>query len=329
MKRMLAKHVMAGVVAASLATGMTPAFAAENVNTLDTVISDMTKENDKVLAYNGEVGKRFYGPGTLVMGTNPHGDQTPDYYKKALVYPDFKDADAWNAMVPWLEIFTARENQARNTSVEMSNIKLYVLRKSTGKWQEVSDTAVDGKDFPKHGASGDVLTPDLHPEGDNKVVTPASDINRMFHGWGSETDTRELAEGFPTTDIKAVFATVNARLVKKDDKGTDDRDKSEYHLQMGTDYYPDKGVRTEDERILMKGEDGKPMRNKEGKPIGTYFPGVGVSRAKRVTNDWQAFNFVTIWDEEGKITQDDNNGISIKERAISVDELRKNPPPLN
>ena len=217
MKRMLAKHVMAGVVAASLATGMTPAFAAENVNTLDTVISDMTKENDKVLAYNGEVGKRFYGPGTLVMGTNPHGDQTPGYYKKALVYPDFKDADAWNAMVPWLEIFTARENQARNTSVEMSNIKLYVLRKSTGKWQEISDTAVDGKDFPKHGASGDVLTPDLHPEGGNKVVTPASDINRMFHGWGSETDTRELAEGFPTTDIKAVFATVNARLVKKDD----------------------------------------------------------------------------------------------------------------
>ena len=47
MKRMLAKHVMAGVVAASLATGMTPAFAAENVNTLDTVISDMTKETTK------------------------------------------------------------------------------------------------------------------------------------------------------------------------------------------------------------------------------------------------------------------------------------------
>ena len=321
MKRMLAKHVMAGVVVASLATGMTPAFAAENVNTLDTVISDMTKENDKVLAYNGEVGKRFYGPGTLVMGTNPHGDQTPGYYKKALVHPDFKDADAWNAMVPWLEIFTARENQARNTSVEMSNIKLYVLRKSTGKWQEVDNSALGGMEFPKHGASGSESNADLHSKGGNMVVTPASDENRMFHGWGNEVDTRQRSDGFSTDDIKAVFATVNARLVKKDDKGADDRDKSQYHLQMGTDYYPEKGVRTSDRRMEM--------RDEHGNKTGTYFPGVGVSRAKRVTNDWQAFNFVTIWDEEGKITQDDNNGISIKERAISVDELRKNPPPLN
>ena len=218
MKRMLAKHVMAGVVAASLATGMTPTFAAENVNTLDTVISDMTKENDKVLAYNGEVGKRFYGPGTLVMGTNPHGDQTPGYYKKALVHPDFKDADAWNAMVPWLEIFTARENQARNTSVEMSNIKLYVLRKSTGKWQEVDNSALGGMEFPKHGASGSESNADLHSKDGNMVVTPASDENRMVHGWGNEVDTRQLSDGFSTDDIKAVFATVNARLVKKDDR---------------------------------------------------------------------------------------------------------------
>lgn len=320
---------MVGVVSASLTFGLVPAVQAqESVNNLDTVISDMTEENDETFNYKGEQGRRFTGPGTIVMGSNSHGDKTPSYYREHLVYGDYKDSDTWNAMIPWLEVFTHRSSNAQNTSVEMSNIKMYVLRKSTGKWQEVDSSAIDGMDYPKHGAGGEEQSIEIKTEGANKVVALGDDENRMFHGWGSEVDTRQLPEGFSTDDIKAVFTTVNARLVKKDENGVDDRDKSSYHLQMGADYYPEKGVRTRDELMLMTNEKFQEMRGPDGKPAGNYFPGVGVARAKKLTNEWQAFNFATIWDEEGRIAQDDHS-LPIQERAISIDELRKNPPPLD
>ena len=48
-----------------------------------------------------------------------------------------------------------------------------------------------------------------------------------------------------------------------------------------------------------------------------YFPGIGVSRAKLVSNDWQAFNFATI-----------DAGVQDPGGGLTEAELRSNPPPL-
>ena len=81
-------------------------------------------------------------------------------------------------------------------------------------------------------------------------------------------------------------------------------------MQVGTDYYPQVGTRVTDP--LLQTKDGS----------GAYFPGVGLSRAKLVTNDWQTFSFTTV-DAPG-VVHEGKHGNAV---SITADQLRNNPPP--
>ena len=124
--------------------------------------------------------------------------------------------------------------------------------------------------------------------------TPIFNNFLVFHGWSS---------GFSRIDgpdIGAVFLTLQARLVKDKDSGTDDRDRAKYLIHVGGDYYPETSTRASDLAPAY------------------YFPGIGLSRAKLVNNNWQAFSFSTI-----NVGVEDPGGATLTEA-----ELRANPPPL-
>jgi hypothetical protein len=94
--------------------------------------------------------------------------------------------------------------------------------------------------------------------------------------------------------------TLQARLIPDRSERPDDRQQARLLIQIGADYYPDRNT-----------------------PVSafapaSYNPGVGVSRAKRVTDTWSAFNFATI-----DVGVQDPGGA-----AISVAEFRSAPPPL-
>ena len=96
-------------------------------------------------------------------------------------------------------------------------------------------------------------------------------------------------------DIDAVFVTVQARLVVDNPSLPDDRDAARLLFHVGADYYID----TNTNWTVPQ-------------------PGVGVSRAKRVTNEWQAFSLATF----------SNVGIQEPGGGITEATFRAAPPPL-
>ncbi|RRD46006.1 hypothetical protein [Tessaracoccus sp. OH4464_COT-324] len=265
----------------------------QNADYVDVMVKDMELKNDAVLG-DGSAG-RMVGPGYVVMGNNPRGSNTPGYWKNNLVHGNYRSDKLWNAVVPWLTITPGPKNAATNTRVELSQIRMHVLTKA-GKWVHVQTQSIDGAVY-NHSLTGNPHIPraDIRFDGAKRVVLPPRN-GLVFHGWGKEMK-------WNTADIEAVHVAIDARLVRNNPKGPDDRSKAQYLLQIGGDYYPEVGVRVTDE--LMKMKDG-----------GSYFPGIGLSRAKTVKAEMQTFNFVTI-----------DTAVQEPGGSISVDRLRKNPPP--
>ena len=119
--------------------------------------------------------------------------------------------------------------------------------------------------------------------------------------WGVFDGERLLGKlTIDAPDVAAVFVTLQARLIPDRNERPDDRQQARLLIQIGADY--------------------SPARNTPVSAFApaSYNPGVGVSRAKRVTDTWNAFNFATI-----DVGVQDPGGA-----AISVAEFRSAPPPL-
>jgi hypothetical protein len=191
-------------------------------------------------------------------------------------------------VLPWFVQFEGTGNGASHTRVQIRNMRLFVKSRSSGEWSRLIDSdrfsgiqCDQGSNYfhcPQQARVSD--------DGDSTSSLPLSNLN--LHGWWGG---REPIESW---DMAAMVISVEARLIKDSDDGVDDRSKAKYLLQVGADYYP---TDASHDRILEA---------------------VGVSRAKQVTNDWQAFTFTTL----GDVGKQEPGG------GISSSELRKNPPPL-
>jgi hypothetical protein len=266
---------------------------ATAVNSLETIVNDMKLMNDSVLAGVPSSYGWSRGPGHVMMGNEPRGTNTPSWWQVDNSY--FKSGAWWNAVLPWFVIFDGEGNLASNTRVEVRNMKLYMKSKSSGQWKLLnSSTGVGGENFPKSLQGSNVSTPDTRTEaeGSTSILPPGGDL--VFHGWGG---------GFADidgSDVDAIFLTLQGRLIKNNPDGADDRAASKYLIHVGGDYYPDRSTRVSDLAPAY------------------YFPGIGVSRAKLVSNEWQAFNFSTI-----DVGVEDPGGAT-----MTVEQLQANPPPL-
>lgn len=268
-----------------------PAVPA-TINTVDTIINDMKLMNDLQLAGIPSNYGWSRGPGYVMMGNTPRGTNTPSWW--SVDNQRYKSSEWWNAVLPWFVVFDGVGNQARNTRVQVRDMKIYMKSKRSGSWTLLNHSpGVGGENYPKSLQGDNVSTPDTRTESDGStsILPPGGSL--VFHGWGG---------GFSDidgSDVAAMFMTLQARLVKDNAGGSDDRASAKYLIHVGGDYYPDRSTRVSDLAPAY------------------YFPGIGVSRAKLVSNDWQAFNFATI-----------DAGIQDPGGGLSEAELRANPPPL-
>lgn len=258
------------------------------LNSVDTMISDMSKLND--LTLKGVDLKYGFarGPGIVVLGNDPRGTNTPDWYKQS--YPWMNNGTYWNFLLPWFVQFEGEGNTATNTRIQMRNMKVFIKTRSTGAWYKVN----------KSESVGAILC----PQGSNYFHCPQSGVVRTessggvsslpigglnLHGWWGSR------EGINGPDIAAVVITLQARLAVNSASAVDDRSKAKYLIQVGADYYPTDGSAE------------------------TVLPSVGVSRAKLLSSDWQAFTMATMSDV----------GLQEPGGGISSAEMRANPPPLD
>ncbi len=260
------------------------------VNSVQEIINDMKLYNEGELAGVDKGNGWASGPGYVIMGNIPRGTNTPSYWRPANTH--FKSSATWNAVIPWLVVFDGVGNGATNTRVQMRNIKLYMKRKSTNRWEVIINQPISGEDYPKSLQGDQTTRADIRYEADGSRSLKPNGRNRVFHGWGSPVN-------FDAWDLKALVTTVQARLVVDNPARPDDRSRAKFLIHVGADYYPETTTRV------------------AATAPAYYFPGVGVSRAKFVRNEWRAFNFSTI--DAGK---PEPGG------SISTQELINNPPPL-
>jgi hypothetical protein len=273
-------------------SGSTPTQPGSTINSLDTIVNDMKLKNDLVLAGVSSNGGWATGPGQVVMGSDPRGTHTPSWWNPA--NQSFKSNTYWNAVLPWFVVFDGVGNGATNTRVQLRNLVLYTKSKATGKWNLVRrSTGVSGELYPKTLQGDDVSTPNVRTESDGSTSVLPPSGNLVYHGWGSMDDIYG-------SDLAGLFITLQARLVKDKASGTDDRAKAKYLVHVGGDYYPTRTTRVNDTAPAY------------------YFPGIGVSRAKMVSSDWQAYSFSTI--DVG--VEDPGGGV------MSEAQFRAAPPPL-
>jgi hypothetical protein len=233
------------------------------------------------------------GPGHVVMGNDPRGTNTPSWWTVNNSY--YKSGAYWNAVLPWFVVFDGVGNAASNTRVQLRNLKLYIKSKRSNTWNLItSSTGVGGELYPKSLQGSDTTSPNVRTESDGSTSVLPPSGNLVFHGWGGGITQIDGA------DVGALFITVQARLVKDRASGADDRSAAKYLVHVGGDYYPDRSTRTSDLAPSY------------------YFPGIGVSRAKLVSNEWQAFNFSTL--DVG--VEDPGGGV------MTEAQLRAAPPPL-
>lgn len=292
---MLLATVGLAAAASVITAGCTPPNppqSAVTINSADTIVADMRRRNDFVLKGYEKFEHGWYvGPGTNNMGNNPSFSNSPPwsiFYKN----PAYAGKVA-KAALPWVVILDGVGHEASNVAVEMRNMRGYIKSRTSGKWVLLGGPAnVTGTYYGKPSTG---LPPMeevvLRRSATASLIKVPENRGYFWHGWWG---AGRLA--IDPKDIEALFVTVQARLAVADPSRADDRAKAQVGLQVGADYYLDtKSIYRED-----------------------YAPAVGISRTKTITNDWQAFNFMTFSDVG---TQDPGGGIS---EAL----LRKLPPPL-
>ena len=264
-----------------------------SVNTIDTIVADMRRKNDLPLA-GAPVGPGWTtGPGHVHMGNRPRGSATASWWQPS--DRSLKSDAWWTVLLPWIVIFDGIGNGATNTRVEFRNLKAYYKSRKTGRWVLITQGPISGENYPKHLTGTRTVPPELRRERDGAVSVRPAGGNYAFHGWCCGP------KPIDPPDIAAIHVTTLARLTLDRAGGPDDRDSAKYLMQVGADYYPD--AKTKIAAFAPTG----------------YNPGVGLSRFKLLTRDWQAISMTTI-----DVGVDDPRG-----GAITEAELRAAPPPLD
>lgn len=187
------------------------------------------------------------GP-TLSMGNNPMG---------------------WQAITAWGQVFVpVQGNPATNTRVNIRDVQLFLLQKSTGNWLLLQNTSQPaGADY-LDDYSGDISMPgDVRNEPDGTISVTAGG-GYVFHFWPQDRAS------INPNDVGGVLALIQCRLIVGDPSLPDDRNIAQYIAGAGADYYP----------ALTGGWPGNQSFN----------PGVGTGKLKYVTNDWRFYAMTTL-----------------------------------
>jgi hypothetical protein len=211
------------------------------------IASDMTGHNEG--APHGVPSSYDWAQGpTLTMGNNPNG---------------------WKAMTAWGVVYEAAEgNPATNTRVNIRDLQLFFLQKSTGKWLLLQNTNQPEGAAYLEDFSGDTSKPgDVRQESDGTIsVTAGGGYN--FHFYPSDRAS------INPNDVGGILVLLQARLIVGNPSLPDDRSIARYLSASGADYYP----------ALTGGWPGNL----------SYNPGVGTGKMKYVQSEWRFFAMTTL-----------------------------------
>ncbi|MGH1360990.1 MAG: hypothetical protein ACRBC3_19700 [Burkholderiaceae bacterium] len=277
----------------------------ETINSVATIISDMTGNNDGVIEGVAQANDNTFrwmdnpNPAQIAMGA-PKGSAAPDWWHDNPAYDaSIKDGDYWNAITAWMFGFETPNHSATNAAIETRNHELWYIDKVTGKWALIGSSAgsiwypFNKKPF---GYNNGVISTKA---GENNTTVALFPTNQTVLPHG-EWSPKRIDIGNIVARVGAVWHTYQARYRLWDVNGVDDIEDAEILLQTGADYYPE-----------TTHEFGQ-----------TPNPGLGLSRSKVLTRDWQAFNFMTLELDPSRMDTRDESGV------ITQAQLTANPPPF-
>ncbi|MCB1947490.1 hypothetical protein [Nitrosomonas sp.] len=267
---------------------------------IDDIKGDMLLNEVKLLQAPNSAG--WAKQARIDFGAAPRGDNSPQWWQPE--NPVYKSSDYWNAIIPWFVVYPGESHAATNVRVIVSDINLYILKKSTNQWVRVnSATNPNGQKHQLHispSTASDSVDVRVEPSGEmsyklNSAMNP-------IHGWISP----KLA--IDGADIKAVYATMKTRLILDNPNGTDDTAHAQLAASVGVDYYP---------AIDSVLSDFHPE---------TYVPAAGFSKFSLIKTTTRTHYFATI-DPPGP----NQTGAKYAERnrftTISITDFLSNPPP--
>lgn len=175
---------------------------------------------------------------------------------------------SFTAMIAWGQLYEdAYGNPAKNTRVQIRDIKAYMLSKSDGQWHLIQKShLVEGAAFREDFSDNSNINADTRKENDGSISVKAGD-GYNFHFWAPN---RVLIN---PDDIAGIFITVQAKLVVDNPDQPDDRLQARYLLEIGGDYWLNLYAKWD---YLKTNQD------------------IGMGRFKYVTTDWKAFNMHTL-----------------------------------
>jgi hypothetical protein len=205
------------------------------------------------------------------MGTNdahPHGVPSSfGFYTGSIVNQgNNPPSTSAPAFVYWGTVYIpATGNGSVNTRVNIRKCAAYWKRTSTGVWTSFGpETPRDMADYPED-FQGSSVTSSVRTELDGSIsVIPLTGKTSHFNSPYPRIPV-------PANDVAGIVTVCEARLIKDDSTGIDDRNTAKFLINMGADYYAS--------------ATGAGIENN---------PSIGGSRFKYVTVAWRSFAFTTL-----------------------------------
>ncbi|WP_413290661.1 hypothetical protein [Bdellovibrio sp. HCB337] len=186
----------------------------------------------------------------VIIMQSPSGADIPSWF-------EFSKPEWCYTLNSWLQVFEAEGNTAKNTRVQFRNLKIFVLSESTRKWSLVkSDVSpyTDSWQYPfAFSADGGTRV----ESSGGLSFKPKYPV--FAHGYGTQTT-------IVPQDVRAVFVSMETKLVLENASGTDDRSSAKYLVNVGADYWPNA-------QAVNK--------------TWSYAPGIGQGRFILATQDWR------------------------------------------
>jgi hypothetical protein len=270
----------------------------------DAIHDDMALSNEAPL-FNAPIGVGWAEKGFISMGNAPRGDATPSWWMPS--NPELKSAAPWNAIAPWFVLYPGVDHDAAsatNCRVKISNIQLFILKKSTNRWELVNTDSTN----PTWAGNYDFKL--ITSLGKASIKIDPSDGTLSY---ALNADTNPIHGGlrlYPIdgSDVAAVFGHVTSQLILEDPSGPDNRAKAQLLISLGADYYP-----TTTSKVI------------DFDPAG-YAPGVAATRFGLVGPEPRTHFLATV-DPPGQLDTGSifqkNGGVA----TIPLERFRQNPPP--
>jgi hypothetical protein len=205
------------------------------------------------------------------MGTNdahPHGVPSSfGFYTGSIVNQgNNPPSTSAPAFVYWGTVYVpATGNGSVNTRVNIRKCAAYWKRTSTGVWTSFGpETPRDMADYPED-FQGSSVTSSVRTELDGSIsVIPLTGKTSHFNSPYPRIPV-------PNNDVAGIVTVCEARLIKDNPSGIDDRNIAKFLINVGADYY--------------SSATGAGIENN---------PSIGGSRFKYVTVAWRSFAFTTL-----------------------------------